>query len=116
MHFLGYQMSVGKIMILLGVSLTQRYTDILRRGMSDSRRRKLSERLGLPPSDVSLGELLDAVEKALDAKPPEVTQTMRGMACVVLEANELVNFCEASLLLAQEIWGEDKHLYFKSER
>lgn len=84
--------------------------------MSDSRRRKLSERLGLTSVDVSLGELLDAVEKALDAKPPEVTQTMRGMACVVLEANELVNFCEASLLLAQEVWGEDKHLYFKSER
>lgn len=79
--------------------------------MSDKRRRKLSERLGLTSPDVSLGDLLDAVEKALDAKPPEVTQVMRGMACVVMETNNLASFCEASLLLAQEIWGDDDHIY-----
>lgn len=79
--------------------------------MSDGDRwRKLSERLGLDSEVVSLGDLLEAVEKALD-KEPEITQTMRGMACVILETEDLFNFCESAMLLAQEIWGEADHLY-----
>lgn len=78
--------------------------------MSDGDRwRKLSERLGLDSEVVSLGDLLEAVEKALD-KEPEITQTMRGMACVILETEDLFNFCECAMLLAQEIWGDDPHL------
>jgi hypothetical protein len=80
----------------------------------DERWRNLSDRLGLTQDVVSLGDLLEAVEKALEKKP-EITQTMRGMACVVLETEDLFCFCESAMLLAQEIWGESQHLYEDGE-
>ncbi|MAA65279.1 MAG: hypothetical protein CL581_10945 [Alteromonadaceae bacterium] len=80
--------------------------------MSDGQKwRKLSDRLGLQDKDVvSLGDLLEAVETALDKKP-ELTQTMRGMACVILETDDLFIFCESAMLLAREIWGDDAHIH-----
>lgn len=85
--------------------------------MTDGQRwRKLSDRLGLEDVDVvSLGDLLEAVEEALNKKP-EITQTMRGMACVVLETDDLFNFCESAMLLAREIWGEDEHIHDDDEQ
>ena len=71
---------------------------------------RLAQKLGLTQDVVSLGELLEAVEQALEKKP-EITQTMRGMACVILETDDLFCFCESAMLLAKEIWGDDKPIY-----
>ena len=95
----------------LGVLPMPACIGMLWKAMSEGDRwRKLSERLGLTDDVVSLGDLLEAVEKALEKKP-EITQTMRGMACVILETDDLFCFCESAMLLAAEIWGEDEPLY-----
>lgn len=75
---------------------------------NDHKRSRITRLLGLQGQyDVSLGDLLEIVEKKLE-RPVEITETMRGMASVVLEAASVDAFYGAARLLAKEILGEDE--------
>lgn len=75
---------------------------------TEDKRSRIARLLGLEGRKiVSLGDLLDIVEQKL-SRPVEITQTMRGMAAVVLNASTVDGFYGAAKLLAKEILGEDE--------
>lgn len=74
---------------------------------TDAKRSRITALLGLQGrKDVSLGELLEIVEEKLSV-PVNITETMRAMAAVVLEARNHQTFFNAATMLAKEIVGDD---------